>query len=499
MIHTFLASFLPESRANLYLKNILEGIIKLTGSEYGFLKLGDKVEFYSEKTLDECRLSGMMERLWERVGREGAIVLNEPVEGKEGHVPIRRMMLVPIMENGEVAFFVGVANKESDYTEDDLKTVRVLLTTLYNYTVMIDQIFKKLVDSTGTGILVIDENRKIVFANDQIRKIFGVNPENAIGRDFTEFVLRKDRDRLAEYHRLQHKDPNLVAKSFELTLITTDRKRVDVLVTTDLIPQTKLSIVSLIDITELREKSRKLERALRRLEVLHEVDMDILKGKSLKEVLETATKNLRKVVNVESASIMVYNEFTDSFDVTFIEADKPMECSKLSSASIRSFDLLKDGKIVKIDSINPHELTEHEAMMVEHGIESYVLSPLIVRNKLVGILCLASKEYNAFTDVIDFVREISSQLAITINELKLQEMKKEAFRQIEHNIEQFAILVDHIRNPVAAAQGFTEVYIEDEVVRDKIKAQLDRIIDLVKKLESGWVKSENIREFLRRW
>ncbi len=500
MIHTFLTSFLPRSKIDSYLKNILGEIIKLTGSEYGFFGISGKLEFYSERTVEDCNIAGVMETLWERVRRErDVIILNEFSREKRGHVPIKRVMLVPIMRNDEVVFLVGVANKDSDYTEEDARTVKVLLTTFHNYTVLTEQLFKKLIDSTGTGILVIDENRKIIFANDQIEKMFGVKPENAIGRDFTEFVLKRDRKRLIEYHRLQRMDPNLVAKSFELTLLTTDYRRVDVLVTTDLIPQTELSIVSLIDITELKEKSRKLERALKRLEVLHKIDMDILRGRSLEEIMKTAINSLREVVDVEMVFLMLYDQHTDSFDVTFMEVNRPTECADLNSSSLRSFDSLKSGEMVRVDVIDAHDPTPHEMVMLEHGMQSYILSPLIVRGSLAGVLCLASKEERGFADVTDFVQEVSSQLAITINELKLQEVKREAFRQIEHNIEQFAILVDHIRNPVAAAQGFTEVYIEDEIIRNKIKNQLDRIIELVKKLEKGWVESENIREFLRRW
>lgn len=494
MIHTFLTSFLPRSKVDSYIKDILDEIIKLTGSEYGFFAISDGVEFCSKTPVEDCSVAGVIDRLWERVREEkDAIILNRVEEAR----PIRRVMLVPIMQNDEIVFLVGVANKKSDYTEDDARTVKVLLTTFYNYTILTEQLFKKLIDSTGTGILVIDENRKIIFANDHIERMFGVKPENAIGRDFTEFVLKKDRERLIEYHRLQRIDSNLVTKSFELTLLTIDHRRVDVLVTTDLIPQTELSIVSLIDITELKEKSRKLERALKRLEVLHRIDVDILRGRGLEEIMKTVMDSLREVVHVDMVFLMLYNQHAESFDV--LGMGRAEKCRDLKPLSLRFLNSLKSGKIVRVDVIDTKNPTEHEAVMVEHGMRSYILSPLIVRGNLVGVLCLASKEERGFVEAVEFVQEVSSQLAITVNEMKLQEAKREAFKQIEHNIEQFAILVDHIRNPLAAAQGFTEVYIEDEIVKNKIKDQLNRIIELVKKLERGWVESENIREFLRRW
>lgn len=82
----------------------------------------------------------------------------------------------------------------------------------------------------------------------------------------------------------------------------------------------------------------------------------------------------------------------------------------------------------------------------------------------------------------------------------LEDVTKEvvAERQIENNIEQFAILVDQIRNPLSAAQGFVEIYVENEDIKRKIKEQLDRIVKVIERIEKGWIDSEKIREFLRR-
>jgi len=72
-----------------------------------------------------------------------------------------------------------------------------------------------------------------------------------------------------------------------------------------------------------------------------------------------------------------------------------------------------------------------------------------------------------------------------------------AQKQIEQNIKQFAILVDQIRNPLAAALGFVEIYVDSEEARMKIKGQLDRIVELVEQLEKRWIESKAITNYLR--
>jgi len=42
----------------------------------------------------------------------------------EGHVPLQRVLMIPIYENGEIVATMGLANKEEEYTEEDLRNVK---------------------------------------------------------------------------------------------------------------------------------------------------------------------------------------------------------------------------------------------------------------------------------------------------------------------------------------------------------------------------------------
>jgi len=76
------------------------------------------------------------------------------------------------------------------------------------------------------------------------------------------------------------------------------------------------------------------------------------------------------------------------------------------------------------------------------------------------------------------------------------QMKRETYAQLEKNIEQFAILGDHIRNPLQVIVGYAEM-IDDPLAR-KILDQSDRIDEIVTQLDQGWMESANVRRFLRR-
>ncbi|MCP1662497.1 MULTISPECIES: PAS domain S-box protein [Methanocalculus] len=77
------------------------------------------------------------------------------------------------------------------------------------------------------------------------------------------------------------------------------------------------------------------------------------------------------------------------------------------------------------------------------------------------------------------------------------EIKQTAYRQIEENIEQFAILGDHIRNPLTVILGYAGCC-GDEAIGEEIRMQVEIIRGYLDQLDQGWIESEKVRSFLRR-
>lgn len=86
-------------------------------------------------------------------------------------------------------------------------------------------------------------------------------------------------------------------------------------------------------------------------------------------------------------------------------------------------------------------------------------------------------------------RDISEQKAV-------EEMKRRAYEQLEQNIEQFAVLGDHIRNPLQGIVGLAAMM--DDPAAGAILRLSYQIDEIITRLDRGWVDSENVRQFLRR-
>ncbi len=78
----------------------------------------------------------------------------------------------------------------------------------------------------------------------------------------------------------------------------------------------------------------------------------------------------------------------------------------------------------------------------------------------------------------------------------LENMKKEAFLQIDKNMEQFAVLNDHVRNPLQII--LSTVSLESDEVAEKIMPYIKEIDNLIKGLDNGWIESEKVRNMIAR-
>ena len=71
-----------------------------------------------------------------------------------------------------------------------------------------------------------------------------------------------------------------------------------------------------------------------------------------------------------------------------------------------------------------------------------------------------------------------------------------ALLQIEKNLEQMAILNDHIRNPLTVIVALVDM--QGWKIRDKVLEQAAEIDSIINKLDRGWLESDKIREFLKK-
>jgi hypothetical protein len=82
--------------------------------------------------------------------------------------------------------------------------------------------------------------------------------------------------------------------------------------------------------------------------------------------------------------------------------------------------------------------------------------------------------------------------------VEMEQFKRDAYAQIEKNIEQFAILGDHLRNPLTAIIGLSDL-LEDQATAVKIHTLATEIDDIITRIDKGWIESEKVRTIIRKY
>ena len=121
-------------------------------------------------------------------------------------------------------------------------------------------------ETTGATMLIVEDDMTISLANKRFEGLTGYRREEVEGnRKWTEFVEKEDLEKMIVRHKVRRTNSDDVEKSYEFRLRHRDGSVKHILLTVGLIPGTKQSVASLIDITEQRnadEERRRLEERL---------------------------------------------------------------------------------------------------------------------------------------------------------------------------------------------------------------------------------------------
>ena len=121
--------------------------------------------------------------------------------------------------------------------------------------------YRTIFETTGTATVIIEEDTTISLANKEFTKLSGYSKEEVEGRkSWKDFVAHKDDlDRMMAYHTARRIDPNRAPRNYEYKFIDRNGTIKEVFATLAVIPGTKKSVGSFLDITRAKE----LEHLLR--------------------------------------------------------------------------------------------------------------------------------------------------------------------------------------------------------------------------------------------
>lgn len=123
------------------------------------------------------------------------------------------------------------------------------------------QRYQTIFESTGTFTVLVNKDQTVFMANKMTYRTTGYHPEEVIGRKWIEFVAPESLELLVKQNKARFQNQNNVPTEFEAVLISKKGEKRNCIVYVGLIPEFDQSIISILDITELKNSKTALQNS----------------------------------------------------------------------------------------------------------------------------------------------------------------------------------------------------------------------------------------------
>jgi diguanylate cyclase (GGDEF)-like protein/PAS domain S-box-containing protein len=198
---------------------VLNECLQLTESQFGYIYLydEDKEQFtlnsWSGGVMAACSVTSpqsvyalIKTGIWgEAVRQRKPVILNDfssPHPLKKGyppgHVELKRFMTIPVIIDGRIVAVTGFANKTTDYDEQDIYEMTVLMSGIWNAVKRKEALdalalernhYLQILTSIGDGVLVVDNDGKVIMLNQVAQELTGWQGSEAIGRHYRDILV----------------------------------------------------------------------------------------------------------------------------------------------------------------------------------------------------------------------------------------------------------------------------------------------------------------------
>ncbi|MEA2102597.1 MAG: PAS domain S-box protein [Thermodesulfobacteriota bacterium] len=137
-----------------------------------------------------------------------------------------------------------------------------------------EDMYQTFFENTGTATIIIEEDTTISMSNVEFGNFTGFEREQILGRSWKEFVVMEDINRLFGYHKKRRIPSSVAPRNYEFRIQNRQGHKRNMFMTIAMIPGTKKSIASMLDITKRISAEKALKQSEKRFRLLVETMND---------------------------------------------------------------------------------------------------------------------------------------------------------------------------------------------------------------------------------
>lgn len=121
--------------------------------------------------------------------------------------------------------------------------------------------YRAVFEATGTATIVVEADGTITLANRECLRVTGYTPEELVGTKWMDYVAPENLERMLAYHAARRREEPSVPDIYETRLVNKAGQVRETVLYVRVVPETKQSVVSLVDVTPEREARHALEES----------------------------------------------------------------------------------------------------------------------------------------------------------------------------------------------------------------------------------------------
>jgi len=304
--------------------------------------------------------------------------------------------------------------------------------------------YRTVFENTGTATVIIEEDITISMANTQCEKLSGYSKKEIKNKmKWTDFILPEDLERIKKYHIERIKSGGKPPTEYEFRLINKKGNIRDIFMRIGMVPNTKKSIASLMDITERKQAEERIKHLNLVLRAIRNINQLIVKEKDREKLIQKACKSFTEARGYHNAWIVLLDEK---------EKLKSYAEAGLGKAFLSMVAQFMEGKLT---ACGQKTLKQEDVTIIEDPISTCTDCPLAQKYSGRGAMTIrlehSGKVYGIMSVSVpaDFIpdkeeqsllKEVAGDIALGLHSIELKEKLDEHAHHLKERVKEFNFL-----------------------------------------------------------